>query len=168
MKWARERRRGGGWVAGRLDVDACPGAALYVSDPAVPRRETSITRVAARCHFLRSDDRTRERGRLAFRTLSGHQQQPQLASVISTLAIAALFNPWRRHIQSFIERHFYRGKYDAAKTLEDFGSRLGENTDLDSLSGALVRVVRKTLQPEQVTLLMRQPGRTVASEESRP
>lgn len=67
-----------------------------------------------------------------------------------------------------MDRLFYRGKYDAARTLEDFGSRLREDTDLDSLSGVLVGVVRKTTQPGQVSLWLRQPGRTVASEESRP
>ena len=92
-----------------------------------------------------------------FLQLTG-QRQSALVTVISTLAIAALFQPLRRRIQGVIDRRFYRRKYDAARTLADFSATLREQVDLEQLSERLVDVVEETMQPAHVFLWLRKSG----------
>ena len=90
-----------------------------------------------------------------FTALTSQEEQPQLAIVVTTLVIAALFTPLRRRIQSFIDRRFYRSKYDARKTLVAFSSQLRNEADLEVLSDELVGVVRETMQPVHISLWLR-------------
>jgi hypothetical protein len=83
---------------------------------------------------------------------------PALAVIISTLAIVALFQPLRRSVQAFIDRRFYRSKYDAQQVLAHSASLLRDEVNLDDLTGVLLGVVEETMQPAQVSLVLRDSG----------
>jgi len=85
-------------------------------------------------------------------------EENDLAIVLSTLAIAALFLPLKQRIQIFIDRRFYRGKYNAARTLSAFSETVRDEVDLQTLAGHLVQVVEHTMQPTHVSLWLREPA----------
>jgi hypothetical protein len=91
----------------------------------------------------------------AVRSVSG--QSGTLAVTVATLIVAAAFQPLRARIQRAVDHRFYRGRYDAARTLESFSGRLREQVEIETVSGEVLDVVRQTLRPAHVSLWLRSP-----------
>jgi hypothetical protein len=87
------------------------------------------------------------------RALTG--QTSDVGVAVVTLAVAALFNPWRRRLQAFIDRRFYRHKYDASRILAAFTATLRDEVDLDDLSTDIAAVVQETVQPSHFSFWIR-------------
>jgi hypothetical protein len=92
-----------------------------------------------------------------FQALTGQVEPASAVIVLSTLVIAALFVPLRRRIQDLIDRRFYRRKYNAELTLQSFSANLRNEVDLEQLREQLLRVVQETVEPESISLWIRDP-----------
>ncbi len=90
-------------------------------------------------------------------------QESPVVIVLSTLLIAALFSPFRRRVQRFIDRRFYRRKYNAQETQARFARAARDEVDLNNLSAELAGVIQKTLQPESLSIWLR-PGSVAGKE----
>ena len=101
---------------------------------------------------------------MVFRGVTG--QGNEVAVVVSTLTIAAVFIPLRSRIQNVIDRRFFRRRYDAARTLAAFSSRIRDEVDMERLTSELITVVEETMQPTHVSLWLRSDS-VASQQESR-
>jgi hypothetical protein len=85
-------------------------------------------------------------------------QESQAAVVVAALIVTALFQPLRERVQIFVDRRFYRAKYNATRTLEQFASQVRDQVEIDQLAAGLVAVVRETMQPTHASLWLRPPA----------